>query len=65
MADQTYIATPAIYAASQSTATGGLDITTAINENVRILNLTAPFTGGNVANVLKYRISYHLVEALT
>lgn len=63
--DKNYLIKPSVYALDGSTGTGvGLDFTASVNQNVRITNATAAFANGNVANVLKWRIRYHVVTAI-
>ncbi len=58
------IVKPTIYNLDDVTGTGlGFAITAA--KGVQITNATAVFAAGNVANVLKWRIRYHLVTLIT
>lgn len=62
-ADQYILGTPRVYDLAQVSGVGGLDITTSLNTNVRITNLTALFINGDPTNILKYRVRYHTVTA--
>ena len=64
-ADQYYYARSLAYDAAASAGTGGVDITTSIASLIRITNLGGVFNAGNASNILKYRIRYHTVQALT
>jgi hypothetical protein len=64
-ASASYFGVPGGYQRSGSAGTGGIDLTTAINSNVRLANLVGVFLNGNVANILKYRIRYHVATAQT
>lgn len=54
---------PAIYV-STSTDTG-FALSSNTNKAVQITNASTAFTGGAAANVIKYRIAYHVVTLLT
>lgn len=52
------------FTSSASTASHS-SLTTSINKAVTITNATAVFAAGNAANVIKYRIRYHVVTLQT
>lgn len=63
-ADANVIIKPSSYALDGATGTGvGLDVTTSINKGVFVSG--SNFTNGNVANIIKWRIRYHVVTVLT
>jgi hypothetical protein len=64
-ADQYFLATVEQYATTPSGGVVGMDITTSIAANIQITNDGALFANGDAANILKYRIRYHMVQALT
>lgn len=61
------ISRPTIYSldASTGSAKSGYDLAGGTAKSLVLQAASADFTGGNAANVLKYRIRYHLVTVLT
>jgi hypothetical protein len=64
-ASASFFGTPGAYQRDAAAGTGGIDITGAINQNVRLTNIVAVFLNGDAANVLRYRIRYHVATAQT
>lgn len=65
-ADTKHIIRPSAYALDATTGTGvGFSYAATVNQNFRITNLTAAFASGNSANIVKWRIRYHTVTAIT
>lgn len=62
--DQNAIIKPSTYALDGSTGTGvGFDVTANINKGVFVT--ATNFTSGDASNIVKWRIRYHVVTALT
>lgn len=65
-ADLKTVARPTIYNLDASTGTAtGYDLSNATAQGVELTNASADFGGGNAANILKYRIRYHVVTLLS
>lgn len=54
---------PAVYTSTASDA--GFDLSANADKKIMITNASTAFTGGNVANIMKYKITYHVVTLLT
>jgi len=64
-ASANFIIKPSAAYTSTGTASSATDLSTSINKGIQITNATAAFATGNAANILKYRVRYHVVTALT
>ena len=62
--DATFIVKPDVSYASSATGSSATSLTGSLNKAVTITNATAVFADGNVANIFKWRIRYHVVTAL-
>lgn len=63
-ADDNWLVKPLTYTSTASTASHA-SLTANANKAVLITNATGAFATGNVANIIKYRIRYHVVTLLT
>lgn len=63
---ETWVQRPTLYDLDNSTGTGkGLTSAALANLGVEITNATAAFAAGNVANIIKWRVRYHVQTLLT
>lgn len=64
-ADDYLLMRPTIYNLDNSTGTAiGYDLNAEENKGVDITNATGVFATGNAANIIKYRIRYHVITLL-
>lgn len=64
-ASEQYIFKPSASYTSTVATSSQTDLASSANKAVEITNATAVFAAGNVANVFKYKIRYHVVTLLT
>lgn len=63
-ADSQLVLKPSACYSSSASTSSETNLLTSIAKPIQITNATAAFTGGDVANIVKYRIRYHTVTAL-
>ncbi len=61
-ADDNWVSKPTVYVSDGTTATS---LTSSANKAVTITNATAVFAAGDAANIIKWRIRYHVVTLLS
>jgi hypothetical protein len=63
-ADDNWLIKPLTYT-STATASSHASLTANANKAIKITNAVGAFAGGDVANIIKYRIRYHVITLLT